>query len=68
MSMYVHSKKDLINVFVGQGKKNNKLIHSELNIYLKYPPTLHDLWKFISTIFIFIRHILDIFLRVSRII
>lgn len=43
MSMYVHSKKDLINVFVGQGKKTNKLIHSELNIYLKYPPTLHDL-------------------------
>lgn len=41
MFMHVHSKKDLIYVFVGQGKKkNNQLIQSELNIYLKCPPTL----------------------------
>lgn len=48
--------------------KKKQLIHRELNIYLICPLTLYDLWKFISTIFIFIRHTLDIFLCVSRII
>lgn len=43
MFMYVHSEKDLIYVFMGQGKKNNQLIKSELNIYLKCLPTLYDL-------------------------